>query len=45
MGRERHDAWGSFETAERVGTWIGGLLVFGGMVVGGAYVIWWLVTN
>lgn len=45
MGRTRFYAWGPMTTAERVGTWIGRLLVFVGMVVGGGYVIWWLAVN
>ena len=45
MGRERQDAWGSFSTAERVGTFIGNLLLWGTWIVGGGYVIYWLVTN
>lgn len=45
MGRERHDAWGPFSDAERVGTFIGWLLVIFGMGFGGVYVVLWLINN
>jgi len=44
MGRERQYAWGSFSTAERVGTWIG-IAFVAFMVFGFGYVVWWLVAN
>lgn len=44
-GRERQHIFGSMNWAESLGTFIGYALIFVGMGVGGAYVIWWLVTN
>lgn len=45
MGRERQYAWGSMTTAEAVGSFIGWLLVWGTLLVGVPYVIWWLATT
>jgi hypothetical protein len=37
--------WRSRTVAEQLGTFIGNLLLWGFWLGGGAYVIWWLVTN
>lgn len=43
MGRTRFYAWGPMTTAERVGTWIGRLLVIFGMVIPGLYFMYWVI--
>lgn len=45
MGRGRQYAWGAMTTAEWVGTLIGWILVWGTLLVGVPYVIWWLATT